>query len=300
MLLSGTGESAERTNPKEAKPQSKQSPLQKEETADQKQFIESAQPTIGQPLGPNPNQETTKPEARQQKADTARPANSEWWFNLFLVIFTGVLAGLGVMQASLIKRQATYMRRSNRRTRQAAEAAMKAANVAGEYNKQAREAAHIELRAYVLISNVEFTGSDRLDWQTRTTYLIGDALVLTFRNSGRTPAYNLSAWVNCHLIEGIETRLPEDFSYSKYPETEPTLNSTVTLSPDHDHPMTFGINPDDVATARKRRHALYFFGEANYVDVFRNEQSTPFCFLFYVSPSGREGFITYDQHNDPT
>jgi hypothetical protein len=153
FLLSRASGSQERASPKEAEPQSKQSQLQKQKAGDQLKPIEIPPPIRDHSPSAQPNQISAKPETREQKSDSTQPADLNWWFNLFLVIFTGVLAGLGVMQASLMKRQATYMRRSNRRTRQSAEAAMETVKAMQDEFFSTHQP-HISMRRVIITSDL--------------------------------------------------------------------------------------------------------------------------------------------------
>jgi hypothetical protein len=175
FLLNGASESAEPANPKETEPQSKQSPLQKQEPTSQPKPITIPPPTLSQSPGAQPNQIPTKPEAHEQKPDTTRPTDSAWWFNLFLVIFTGGLLGVGIMQATIYKRQATYMRRGMRVTRQAANAATQAANAAAESTAMMRH----QMRPFVTV---------HFDWPFKPSSK-DSRLRYTLKNSGKTWAF---------------------------------------------------------------------------------------------------------------
>jgi len=125
LLLSAVGESAESLNPKEAKPQSTESQLQQEKAAKQQN------PTVNslngaQFLHSQTNHTTTNSQTSKQEAKAEPPTDSSWWFNLFLVIFTACLVDVGIAQVFVYKKQARYMRRGLKLTKQAAEAAQKA------------------------------------------------------------------------------------------------------------------------------------------------------------------------------
>jgi len=126
LLLSAVGESAESLNPKEAKPQNKEPQLHQKEPAQQQAPTDQLL-TGDEFLHSPPDHPTANGQTAEQESETGPPTNSTWWFNLFIAIFTGCLVCVGIAQIVVYKKQARYMRRGLKLTRQAANAAEESA-----------------------------------------------------------------------------------------------------------------------------------------------------------------------------
>src|SRR3989338_155118 len=139
LLLNEGSKAVEPPNQKEAKPQSKKTELDKKEPTQQR--------TPADLVPPKPPTDKYHPDkqASEKKNQPWQPAD---WFNLWLVIFTGCLVGVGIAQVFVYRRQAKYMRRGLRLTQKAAEAAEKSANIADKSLKTLERAQVLVMFSY--------------------------------------------------------------------------------------------------------------------------------------------------------
>src|SRR5437016_3387281 len=82
LVLGGTSEASEPTNPRETEPQSKKTELQQKESA--KQQTPSIDRSVNdQPSHSSVNRSTSETQTQKQEAQPPPPSDT-WWFNLFV------------------------------------------------------------------------------------------------------------------------------------------------------------------------------------------------------------------------
>lgn len=232
-------------------------------------------------------------EASAEKAKTSQnsppPIDSLWWFQFWLVVFTAVLAGVGVFQAIIFfsTLKATTI----------------AANAANESAQVAKDTLTSTQRAFVFLKDIELReirgqGKKTLPDYKQTTWQLSPR----WANSGDTCTRNLTISVGCYISsEGI----PDSFNY-------PYINKELShdrglpyVSPQKDIPMMIGPKAEilseplilptliEVTSFIAEGHVhLYIFGEAKYNDIFDGtpEHCTRFCVkLFFTKQFSQAG-----------
>ncbi|HEU4342651.1 MAG TPA: hypothetical protein VFU31_13875 [Candidatus Binatia bacterium] len=288
LLLSSASESPERANPDKTEPQGKESQLQTNESTDQSEPIDRSPPTrVDQPVSSQLNPPAAQSETGEQKTQPTRPTDSNWWFNLFVVVFTGGLLGVGVMQAILYKRQATSMRRGLRLTRRVAQSAQDSAVAAMDTVSLARDNAKIQMRAYL-----EVTFENTFNLQAEVPI----SVEFRINNPGSTRAK--ITWLRTQLYcgPGLPRKIERPDNDDKYkiqvlvPANESifqTIGSNSSLTP---------AQRDDVWQGRL---TLGVYGLILYDDVFKDNHFTRFCWIFSRRAySGKGGFVLPDTEAD--
>jgi hypothetical protein len=175
------------------------------------------------------------------------------------------------MQATIYKRQATYLRRGMRVTRQAAnaatqaaEAASRAAGAAETSNNQGREMAEKELRAYVSVDKAEIAGIESGGPPVAT---------LTFKNSGQTPAYDLTGMGGIAMGTTFDS-LPVPVGSPRQSRSSlPPGTSTQWF-----HAAPRPLIPEQIAALRDGTMTLWVYGELHYRDAFGIDRFTRYRF----------------------
>jgi hypothetical protein len=132
-----------------------------------------------------------------------------------------------------------------------------------------------------------------------------NAISLTVRNGGQTPAANVRAWMNNYWIKGADQLLPGDF---KYKDREPTGDffvhrSVAALHPDKSCTFTFPLDDKLIPRVRKKEISLFFYGHVDYEDIFKRRQTTTFCYQYSVAREGDKighALGIWDEHNEAT
>ncbi|MBI1996509.1 MAG: hypothetical protein HYS66_08580, partial [Deltaproteobacteria bacterium] len=124
LILSGATEGGEPANPKETEQQGNEAQRQQQDS--DKQTAASDKPIIKQIIRSTSDGPTSDGQTHQNEDHPWKPTD------LAIAMFTGCLVGVGIAQAVVYYRQAKYMRRGLRLTRQAANAAKHSASVASQ------------------------------------------------------------------------------------------------------------------------------------------------------------------------
>jgi hypothetical protein len=155
---------------------------------------------------------------------------------------------------------------------------------------EAAESSRRELRAYVGVSPPKFGKTDP------------DEVSILVENGGKTPAYQVTGWLNSYWINGVGQVLPDGFDY---PEQERTGNfsvfsSVAVLNAGKSIPFTFDFDFDHIRRIRNDEISLFLYGHIKYVDVFGKDQFTEFCYQYFVARDGDKighALVMYDEHN---
>jgi len=207
-------------------------------------------------------------EEKKTSQNPLPPDNSLWWFQFFVVIFTGVLAIVGVFQAILIFG-------TLKATQNSANAAKQSADLA------ARNMI-IDQRAWIGLDtiNVLFEVEKHISF------------IATFTNTGKTPAKNS---IIRGKIEILESDTPPDFTYVSGVEPKSkaiiTPMQKLTGARTTKEPLSKTLF-NDVTTGKTR---IYFHGIVNYDDIFGKHHWITFC--AFIAENGK--FCkAYKEHND--
>jgi hypothetical protein len=164
-----------------------------------------------------------------------------------------------------------------------------------------------QLRAYVTTTNIELhcPSCDIPDYEApkvKAGSLIKDVVIVTLQNGGQTPAYNLSAHLNWQPMP-YGSRLPIDYPYKDRDtvgqDNLKPLESHTASNPGKEAPFTFMISVDEVKKAQAGKSMLYFYGHADYRDIYKRNRSTTFCFAYVPDIDKAKGFDVCPDHNEP-
>ncbi len=202
--------------------------------------------------------------------------NRQYRLNVLQTGFNAVLATFTLFLVLIGAYQGYQLRRTVDATKEAADASKQSADIALESNKQNREMAQRELRAYVHVSasivlNVTDPGARTVS--------------VTIRNYGNTPAYDVKTWLGVGVRE-----FPLSSVLGDAPAT--LRQSSDILGPDrtsvNEVPVP-NLNPWQEMQLQNGNGAIYGFGRITYKDVFDIERFTNFRLLCRGAglPTGR-------------
>ena len=127
-----------------------------------------------------------------------------------------------------------------------------------------------------------------------------DIVTIDVQNGGQTPAYNVkirSQWQPMPLGE----KLPKTFPYAV--DLAEDLGTGGSLLPGEKEPGITDIKDPKVkswiADARADKVSVYYFGQIEYMDVFKRPRITPFCAGYDPHAPEAESFVGCPEHNTP-
>jgi len=215
-----------------------------------------------------PTQGQAKQEAQNEsKAKTLEILASERvaYYTKVLAIFTGLLSGFGLFQIIFLVR--------------ADNTARAAANASRDTVNTMDRTAERQLRAYVLPTAAHFE-----------RFAVGDVPVadVTIKNSGQTPAYDLTVWARVGTdVFPISKEATETWPVDHSDDLAPRVlgpGSEMHAVPRFGMPL----NQETVDALRKGLMALYVQGEVTYRDAFNRPHTSRF-FLFGGGSIGFNG-----------
>jgi hypothetical protein len=261
LLLALTGDCAARSHHPKSKPQAKTSQLSEQRPAAQ------PSPTVN-PLTP---EQITKAitdgvEAAAKQYEANHPAlppdNSGWWFNFWLVVFTGGLVAVGGAQCFLIFWT------------------LKATQVAARAAQTAAEVVPNVERAYLFFSA---TTCDDFRPDMSFTGTSPDVFQIKYRckNSGRTPALLKKVQVGTgYLKEGFPKKDTFIFDHE--------LETVLAIGADAEPPANtteIAMMGDEYDWAKKGVGRIFFWAKLTYLDVFRVSHETGVCAEWHFGQS---------------
>lgn len=233
-------------------------PNQKNPTSSQKQTSKDERGTERMPLvikgipaEKSPEQTTEDRKEREIKIALDRDLTI---YTGWQAIFTFILIVVGIFQLGLFIWQLRLIRESLVDTKTAAEAANKSADAAEHTVSTMKDTAERQLRAYVSVDSAEI-----IDLAAGLT----PAARLIVKNSGQTPAYNLTGIGGIAIGESFE-KLP--------PPTGSTAMSKSSLSAgaiaDQLHQAPQPLTSEAMAALIAGTVILWVYGELHYRDTF--------------------------------
>lgn len=187
---------------------------------------------------------------KQTKQDSTAPDNSFWWFQCLLVIFTGLLAGVGIFQVIIIFK-------TLKATTLAAEAARKAADVS-------EKALTVGERAYLIIDQFSVTG----DFAENRVMKIFCKII----NTGRTPAIITEIFGEVQVVERVPVR----------PIYGDSIKADRMIGSGAEHSITMAVGSLTGITAEmqlkvfQKRLMVFVHGRICYLDIFKQPHETGF------------------------
>ena len=213
---------------------------------------------------------------------------------------------ISIRQTRIALRGATAAKESAEAAVTGAEASRQGVERMKEANQINRESLQAVQRAYAqfpYVAKENVNVARLLDASTGNT--AGWRFYLPLDNTGNTPAYDLRVHVNFTNVDGTDG-LPGDFTYPDYGSTD-----------EPQPPLTIGAkariysSPLDISHAIMRKlqlkeSRLFFYGWANYRDVFEGTtiHRSEFCYELRINQiAGNElafETISYGNHNSYT
>ncbi len=151
---------------------------------------------------------------------------------------------------------------------------------AAEANRNAKDTAERQLRAYVFVNSANL----------QTNGVIWD-----LKNSGQTPAYRITSRSGLSLRE-----YPLKNSITGPPATNRSVYSCAGESYHGYFDNIPGMTEADKLAVKERRGAIYLFGEIDYVDIFNVGWCVKFRLIYYgdVNDNPAKAFAPADSGNE--
>ncbi len=224
----------------------------------------------------------TQEEADREKEERSNKSSHDWW----LIFFSGVLAGVGVLQLIVFGYQANQLRKTVE--------AYEGQSIAmerhiGEATRSANAMEHIAtviesgnaaiMRAYI---SVVIGGAVFQDRQEGVRFEGKPNLV----NTGSTPAKNLKIRIAAEIVPFADA---ETFAYPLPQE----VGQAPSVAAPHQSYILGAIVPDlvpdvdvaDIKLGRDRKGALTVWGVVTYDDIFGENHTTKFGQLLFWYPN---------------
>ncbi len=215
-----------------------------------------------------PAEHSSNPKSNVASKESAEQAIAR--YNLWLMIFTGVLAFVSLIQIG-------FLISADRVASEAANAARQSADATRNSVKLAEKTAERQLRAYV------FLDSEKIIEKLRVAAGEEPSFLLRVKNFGLTPAYNFVV-VRATAIGPWppDADLPMASAQESTQVLPPGEISYWGSSPDT--PGGGKVTAEEFADMTAGRRRFYIFGRITYVDAFDKPRYTNFC-LGIVPPS---------------
>jgi hypothetical protein len=178
------------------------------------------------------------------------------FFTFWLGVFTGALALVAILQLNALNR-------AERIAEKTAEAAKQSADVAHDSLVSTQ-------RAFVFFKHTQFTGV----FDYVGNHVVRWKLAAIWENSGTTPVQ----FMQIHVNVGVRTdELPDNFDF---PDFGKRSTSPVPLGPKAIVPsVNVDVSVEDMQAIKDGRKRLFFWGWAEYDDIFKgsHRHRTEFC-----------------------
>ena len=166
----------------------------------------------------------------------------------------------------------------------------------------ARDAARRQLRAYVGVSGKRVINPTPRVLANKVGQVVQhNNFEVIVHNAGQTPAYKLRSEISWHWMP-FGHGLPRDFGFndpqSPPPEGQEPVVCVKMLSPGKEADFLMNIPSERIGAALSKEEMLYIYGSVFYEDAFKRGRTTRFCYLWTPDPTGRDGFVDWDRHND--
>jgi hypothetical protein len=239
--------------------------------------------------GADANSEMKKKEKPQMSIFT-----KSFWLDWGMLIFSGLLVVVGLLQWLVLKSQAKIMRTHAAELKNLAIAA-------GDNARAAKDNADGLInseRAWLLIQ-MKFSSPSARDgayfWSDsrplsveevlRGDYLKPETAEYIIENYGRSPGWITSQWANVKIVKSING-LPEEAGYFSRPGSLLVEKSNQLIEPRGQKKRSIEIPASNLDSVSRRESFLYVYGIIKYRDVWNKEHETCFCFLWHVPGPG--------------
>ena len=221
-------------------------------------------------------------DASAQKANTTQnsppPDNSVWWFQCFVVIFTGVLAIVGVFQIILFF--------------STLKATQKAANAANESASLQKEAMINTQRAFVFLQGMDPSIHLNQD-QIPDQFVIRPQII----NSGKTPAINSWGFAYRQIFDRT---IPDEKIIPNMP-TPPVGRNITFIGPSTiSNANDIIITPQEALATWKKEIRIFIWLIIEYNDMFANTllHHTNYCFEVLLTDDPSKPIVNLNRRID--
>lgn len=250
-----------------------------------------------------PDRPEAAPDAPGQPQETAQPLDAaQWWFNFFLVVLTAGLVVVGAAQVCLLFRSLAV-------SRNAAKAAADSVAVA-ESSVAVSKLALLSDRPYLLTQSAAMPGSPAMTprgepiWD-HIQFIARPRFEVKIKNFGKGPALLKRIMATLDIHEGV--RGAEEYSSFWIDHTAAVTADAFVPGDEFTVPVfsKYILGVDDRQLKCLENGELYIvaFGALIYEDVFRNEYTTTFCWMFgapgYWMLEGRKIWFPLSAHKGP-
>jgi hypothetical protein len=213
--------------------------------------------------------EKNEPKQNGREADNSiwKKARSDpvAFFTLWLVVFTAVLSGVGVIQLRLLTRAETVAEKSANAAKESADAARDAVSLSAN-------TAERQLRAYVYAMPYRAFNIDKVGYPAQTYTIIG--------NKGSTFAHKVERSVGITLLRGPVPERFEDLGAMQREE------GVFPLAPGAEGFVIRALHilsEDELAALMTPTGDLRLcaFGKITYEDAFGKRHGTTFCHVYF-------------------
>jgi hypothetical protein len=181
-----------------------------------------------------------------------------------------------------------------------------AAGFSGYQAWKADEREQRSLRAYVgtdyKMFQLKCPSCDASSPQPTSAGAKTDYFTVGLRNSGQTPAYDLSltgTWKEMPFGQ----LLPKGFDYPETRNNNPADSGTLAVNPGDTIPGGCTLTPDEIAMvkrAKDHKATIYLYGDIKYRDVFGKHRLSPYCRIYNPDIADQTlAFGVCPDHNSP-
>lgn len=150
-----------------------------------------------------------------------------------------------------------------------------------------KETTERQLRAYVFLGpprkSPDFVGTPQVSG------------MLTIKNSGLTPAYNLTHWQRVEFLDFPNTPESDFLRKNARPAAPTVVNPGVDIGAPFIGPV---LSDDQRQMVRAGSKALYIFGEIRYVDAFKKPHISKFRYVINENALLLGGSMVYAEHGN--
>lgn len=222
----------------------------------------------------------------EQDLEAQKEMASSTWGMLWVAIISLFLSALGlvllVFTLFYTSAAAEAARDAVNEAQEATKAALASVDYAAASLEVTRDMGQRQLRAYVVVSGAKIEGPIKLDEHVHA--------VVTIKNTGQTPAYDLVAGSAVDIFDANDT-IPT------IPDTSAAGGSKAVLGPgcikNLDPRSERSLSLEEKTNIISRESKLILLGRISYVDAFKEKRVTNFRFrldngVFKVEPDGNE------------
>jgi hypothetical protein len=218
-------------------------------------------------------------ESSQQRSGAKQHAHDEGWslfFGWATVIVAVLTAAILVIQAIFFARQAKMLRKTVKAMRKIAaeqkqdvasaiEVSRQTAKATEATEKNMREIARIQMRAYIGIKTIDLgEGPD-----PGTISVVIGAI-----NTGKTPAAQVTYVCEGLMCEDLEWRPPENYAF---PLIDSPRSTPFTMTGGDAQPLNIFVPKGPKERADRGEVSWFIYGDIEYFDAFNEKSSFEFC-----------------------